>query len=592
MGGFSTSTSSLRRAYARFWPLIGSHKWSLVGSLFALFVSIGLRVLEPWPLKFVIDEVIDGGDASMLWVFAVAVVAITIGRAVAEYFNKVTLASVGNSVLAKVRNRLYRHLHGLSLRYHSESRGGDLVVRVISDVNMLRDALITAILPLIGSVLVIIGMLVLMFFMDWRLALLSLGALPIFWLGSVRLGRRIQEVAIMQRKREGAMAATAAESITAIKTVQALALEEAFAGVFIGKNDEARKADAKGARLSAGLERATDVVIAVATALVLYFGARMALNGSITAGELVVFLTYLRRLFNPLQDFAKYTGRIAKASAAADRVLDILDTTSEIADAPDAIAASSISGKLEFRDVSFSYPNSRCVLDSVSFSVPSGSCIALVGESGVGKSTIAALVMRLLDPIKGSVLIDDTDLRKYKIDSLRKQISVVLQESLLFSGTIRENIAYGANADFEDVLRAAKLANAHSFIERMQSGYDTLVGERGQTLSAGQRQRIAIARAAIRNTPILILDEPTVGLDEEGERLVQDALDQLSEGKTTLLITHDLVHAARADYIALLVDSKITEFGTHDELMAKAGRYAVLYRLQSPDIGRSNAANP
>ncbi|MDQ2987101.1 MAG: ABC transporter ATP-binding protein/permease [Armatimonadota bacterium] len=589
MRGLSASTSSLKRAYSRFWPLLGNQKAPLAGSLAALVFSIILRILEPWPLKFVIDEVIGRGDSSLLLFCAVAVVAISFSRAIAEYLNKVTLAVVGNTVLAKVRNQLYRHVQGLSLRFHSEARGGDLVVRVISDVNMLRDALVTAILPLIGSVLVVVGMLIFMLFMDWRLALLSLAALPVFWLASTRIGRKIQEVALFQRKREGAMAATASESITAIKTVQALALEEAFAGVFVGKNDEASKADAKGARLSAGLERATDIVIAIATALVLYFGAKMAVSGSITAGELIVFLTYLRRLFNPLQDFAKYTARVAKASAAADRVLEILDSTSEISDMPDAIPAAEIAGNVSFENVTFAYGTDGPVLQNITFFVPQGGSLALVGESGVGKSTLAALLMRLIDPNVGSVTIDGIDIRRFTVQSLRKQVSVVLQESLLFSGTIRENIAYGTNEQFQEVLRAAKLANAHSFIEKMPQGYETHVGERGQTLSAGQRQRIAIARAAIRKTPILILDEPTIGLDEEGERLVQDALYELSKGKTTILITHDLVHASKADRIALLSNARIVEVGGHEELMSIGGRYATLYRLQNPDIGRHNA---
>ena len=577
----------------RFWPYLRPEKLKLIGATLALIAIVGLRLLEPWPLKFVIDDVLQGGgDRTLLLYCALAIVVIIGLRSAADYANKVTLALIGNRVLAKVREQMYKHLQRLSLRYHSEARGGDLVIRVISDVNMLRDAAVTALLPLIGNVLVVIGMLALMLWMDWRLACLALIALPVFYFMNVRLGRRIREVASLQRRREGAMAATAAESLAGIKTVQALALEDAFARDFIGRNDEARKADARGARLSARLERTTDVVVAVATALVIYFGATMALEGALTVGELVVFLTYLRRLFNPLQDFAKYTGRLAKASAAAERVTSVLDQCSEVQNKPNAAIAPQFEGQIELEGVSFRYSDEGpWVLRDVNLSLLPGETIAFIGESGIGKSTLASLLLRLYDPVEGTILFDGRDIREFEIESFRKRVGCVLQESLLFSGTIRENIAFGVDATPEQVVAAAKLANADSFIEAMPQGYESVVGERGHTLSAGQRQRVAIARAALRETSILILDEPTTGLDEESERLVRAALSQLSKNRTTILITHDLKHAAEADRVALIAEGRLEQLSGPSDLTNGSGRYASLLRLVQEQGVESDAAS-
>lgn len=583
----------LNNAVLRFWPYLKAERLKLVGATLALIASVGLRLLEPWPLKFVIDDVLQGnGDRRLLLYCALSIVVIIGFRSAADYANKVTLALIGNRVLAKVREQMYKHLQRLSLRYHSEARGGDLVIRVISDVNMLRDAAVTALLPLIGNVLVVVGMLALMLWMDWKLACLALIALPVFYFMNVRLGKRIREVASLQRRREGAMAATAAESLAGIKTVQALALEDAFARDFIGRNDAARNADAKGARLSARLERTTDVVVAVATALVIYFGATMALEGALTVGELVVFLTYLRRLFNPLQDFAKYTGRLAKASAAAERVTSVLDQCSEVQNRPNATIAPRFEGEIELRGVSFRYSDDgQWVLRDINLSLQPGETIAFIGESGIGKSTAASLLLRLYDPVEGSILFDGRDIREFEIESLRKRIGCVLQESLLFSGTVHENIAFGVDATPEQVVAAAKLANAHSFIEAMPQGYASVVGERGHTLSAGQRQRIAIARAALRETSILILDEPTTGLDEENERLVRAALTQLSKGRTTVLITHDLKHAAQADRVLLITEGRLDEISSPGDLTNGSGRYASLFRLiENQEVGPDAAS--
>jgi ATP-binding cassette subfamily B protein len=563
----------------------------MAGSFAALLASVGLKLLEPWPLKWVFDSLlgtnrVDGATAVLVWA-AGAVVAVTALRAAAEYVSSVGFALAGNRVLTEVRIALFHHLQRLSLAYHAKARGGDLTVRVVGDVNMLKDVAATAVLPLAANVLVLAGMAVLMLVLEWRLALLALAPIPLYWLTTVRLTTRIREASRQQRAREGEMAATAAESLAAVKDVQALSLEDEFGARFAGRSRKSLQEGVRTARLTAALERRVDVIGALATALVLFFGARMALAGSLSPGELIVFLAYLKRSYNPLQDFAKYTGRLAKAAAAGERVLDVLSREPDVRDCPGAVPAGPFRGELRFENVDFCYDADRPVLRDINLTVPAGTTLAVVGPSGIGKSTLCGLVMRLFDPTAGRVLIDNRDVRDVTVASLRAQVSVVLQGGLLFAASVRDNVAAGAAA--ADVESAARLANAHEFVTRLPHGYDTVLGERGVTLSHGQRQRLAIARAAVRPTPVLILDEPTAGLDEESERTVVAALERLRAGRTTLLVTHDLRLAARCDRVVFLEHGRVVESGTHGELISLDGRYATVYRLQAQTAGGVHA---
>ncbi len=378
------------------------------------------------------------------------------------------------------------------------------------------------------------------------------------------------------------MAATAAETIGAIKVIQALCLEGRFAEGFLRRNHESQTEDVRTACLTAALGRSVAFLVAASTALVLWYGARLVLRKELTPGELLVFMTYLKNAFRPVRDLAKYTGRLVKATAAGERVIHLLEQRPDVRDLAGAVAAPPFRGELEFEGVDFAYEPGRRVLNQINFRVEPGQHVALVGPSGIGKSTLASLIIRLYDPTHGRVRIDGRDIREYTLTSLRSQIGVVLQDTLLFAATIGENIALGAEAPSrERIEAAARLANAQSFIEGLPEGYDTPVGERGVTLSGGQRQRIAIARAAIRNAPFLILDEAIIGLDEENERSVLDALVRLSRGRTTFWITHDLRLAARADVILYFEGGRILEQGTHRELMLAGGRYATLQGMQT-----------
>jgi ATP-binding cassette subfamily B protein len=590
------SLPGLRRIFAHLQPYARKQRVLIAGSFLALFVQVGLHSLEPWPLKFIFDHLLrvkrhsripsisalEGLDpTSMIALAALAIIVLSGLRAVADYLSTFGFAVVANRVLTEVRADLYRHLQSLSLSFHTKARSGDMIVRVIQDINMLKLITINGILPLTANLLIVLTMVGLMFWMHWKLALVALATLPFLWFWTARFVRRVQQAGRRLRQREAAMAATAAETVSAIQLVQALSLEGLFTRLFCNQNLEAQREDVKARRLTAALGRTVGFLIAISTALVLWYGASLVLQSELTPGELLVFMAYLRNAAKPMQEFGKYTGRIAKATGAGERVLDLLNRTPEVHDSPEAVPAPVLQGAVRFECVRFAYEPDQRVLEGVDFEVCPGQRVALVGPSGIGKSTLVNLLLRLYDPQAGRVLIDGRDIREYTLASLRSQISVVLQDTLLFAASVRENIGYGApDASVEAIEEAARLANAHEFIGALPQGYDTVLGERGVTLSGGQRQRLAIARAALRKAPVLILDEPTTGLDEENERAVLEALERLAKGRTTFFISHDLQLAARADLVLYLENGRVLEHGSPEKLMNGDGRYATLYRQQ------------
>ncbi|MBL4829341.1 MAG: ABC transporter ATP-binding protein [Aliivibrio sp.] len=587
--GLKQSVPGLIRFFSYILPYIKSNKWLIIGAFLSLFAQTLLRLLEPWPMKFIIDKLVepnsDSGNhlqllstldnAGYFATLAGVLVLITMLRALMTYLTTICMALAGNHIITSLRERLFSHLQALSPVFHQQQKSGDLVIRTISDIGLIKEVAITAAVPLIGNTLIFVSIMFVMLWLNWQLALLSLSTIPLLWFITKKKSQQIRTVARKNRKREGVMAATAAESINSIKSVQALTLEDRFSTIFSNANNKSLKEGVKSKRLIAGLQRSVDILIALSTALVLWYGALQVLNGLLSTGELLVFVYYLRRLFRPIRDFTKYSARLAKASAAGERVLDILERERDVKERKDATTAPHFTGAIQFKEVTFSYlSDEERALTEINLEIAPGQKVAIVGPSGSGKSTIIAMLLRLHDPQQGAIYIDGCDIRQYTLISLRQQVSIVMQDTALFATTISNNITIGLHEISDSrVIEAAKIADIHNFISSLPMGYETEMGERGLTLSVGQRQRIAIARAAIRESSLLVLDEATTGLDPLTEQSVNQSLAKLSSQRTTLIITHRKEVAQQCDCILFVREGQIIEQGTHDELMHIRGDY-------------------
>lgn len=585
------------RILQKFWPQICKRRFLLAGSFLALLTETGFRLLQPWPLKFIFDNVLipqAGVNSSitietyginpllLLGLLCLAIVLIAALEGTAAYLSTFGMALAATQILAEIRALLFSHVQRLSLSFHNQFRSGDLIVRVTNDVERLRVITIKTALPFVTNIITLIGMFGIMLWLNWELSLIAIAAFPLFVFMTNNLIRRIRSVTKKHRRSQGEIAATAAETIGAIKVVQALSLEETFRSHFSEQNEKNLHQGAQTYKLSAILGRTVQILAATATAIVLWRGSDLVLQQTLTPGELLVFMDYLKNAFKPMRQLAKQVTQLTKATASGDRVLDLLDNVPDVRDLPEAKDAPPLCGAVRFENVSFCHEPGRKILKNITLEVQPGQKIGVVGPSGSGKSTLISLILRLFDPQEGHILIDWQDIRSYKLESLRRQISVVLQDSVLFAVSIRDNIAYGTvGASEREIKRAAHLANAHDFIMELPEGYDTILSERGANLSGGQRQRIAIARAAIRRAPIVILDEPTTGLDSASEGAVGEALERLTEGLTTFYISHNLRLVEEADLILYIEKGCILERGTHAKLMELGGRYATLYQLQN-----------
>ena len=590
------------RILHKFWPQIRKRRLLISGSFLALLVETGLQLLEPWPLKFIFDlvlvpqinvnssefDLVSGLNPLVLLTFlALAIVVITALRSVASYLSTYGIALAAIQILTEVRANLYSHLQRLSLSFHNQFRSGDLIASVTYDIERLRIAVIKIALPLFTNILMLVGMLAIIFWLNWELALIALTVFPLFAFFTQRMISRIRSVARKHRKTQGAIANTTNETISAIKVVQVFFLHNQLESDFCQQNSKSLAQGAESLKLTALLQGTVKVLIALVMALVLWRGSQLVLQKALTPGDLLVFIDYLKNAFGPIRQLTKQIGQIAKATASGERVLDVLEYEHHVRDLPGAKKAHPFFGTVQFENVTFGYEHNRDTLTNLNFKVQPGQQVALVGPSGSGKSTLVSLILRLYDPVEGRILIDGEDIRSYKLDSLRQQTAVVLQESFLFAASVRENIAYGKlGASNQEVEAAARLANAHDFIIDLPDGYETILAEGGSNLSGGQRQRIAIARAAIRQAPIVILDEPTTGLDSASQRVVNKAFERLTQGKTTFIISHDLRAVENADVILYLERGRILESGTHNELMYLGGHYSTLYRLQTT-VGKS-----
>ncbi|MEZ5538158.1 MAG: ABC transporter ATP-binding protein [Thiolinea sp.] len=570
------------RLFRMFAPHLRPHRKQMLSAWVCMLGATAMYLLQPWPVKIIFDYILmPQGEvelpailqgmslsAMMGWI-AAAVLVVALLRGLFGYGQAYLTASVGQRVIASIRTRLFAHVQRLSRSFHDENHSGDLLLRLTGDIQLLRDLLVNSMLMVSERSLVMIAVAGVMLWMDWQLALVALTVLPALMLISFRVSGQIKQATRRQRRKESKTANILSETISSVDVIQAHAREDWEDERFARQHGASLQAGLRATRLEANLSRVVEVILAAGTAGVLWFGVQRVLAGALTPGDLLVFTAYLSTFYKPVRKLAALTSRMAKSSVCGERLLNILETEPEIRDALNARPAPALQGKITFRHVGFSYRNGKPVLRNSSFNIEPGQTVAVVGESGAGKSTIARLLLRFYDPQVGEILIDDTNIRNYTLDSLRRQIAIVLQEPHLFALSIRDNIAYGKpDATQEEIERAARMACADNFIRALPDGYGTILTERGASLSAGQRQRIAIARAMIRDTPIVILDEPMTGLDHSSEAEVQQALDRLTHGRTCLLVTHDIQAAHRCKQMLILKGNRILTAYNNPEMVS------------------------
>ncbi len=579
--------------------LLRPYRGSLLAILVAMLVQTAMSVAAPWPLKVVLDNVVgthhlparvaaflnpflsQSNKMSVAVVAAVVTVVIALIGAIASYVGNYYTTSVGQWVANDLRLRTYQHLQQLSLRYYSEHETGSLLSTITADVQTIQAFASSSTLGMLVDLLTIIAMLFVMFWLNWDFTLLVVALTPVMLLLISRFKKAVKKATREVRKQQSNIVQVVQQNLQSMRVVQAFGRqdleEEELSEVSKATVDAALRAR----KVKALLSPIVAVIVSLCTAFVLWRSSALILAGTMTAGSLTVFLYYLANFFKPVQDLAKMTNSIAQTAVGVERVRAILDADEVIPQKADAKEPPPFQGEIVFENVGFNYSTEAVVLKDVNFQIKTGQMVGIVGPTGSGKSTVVSLIPRFYDPSSGRILIDGVDIRDYTLGGLRNQIAYVLQETVLFRGTVADNIAYGrGGATRDEIVAAAKLANADEFIAKMPHGYDTMVGDRGDTLSGGQRQRIGIARAIIRNNPILILDEPTAALDTESEQLVIEALERLMKGRTVITIAHRLSTIRDAHNILVLKDGVVQEQGTHAELLARGGEYADLYRVQ------------
>ena len=575
-------------------PRIGT---LLIGTI-AVFVEAAANLAEPWPLKVVLDNVLKSKSGHtwmsqlvltasaadklviLKWA-ALAVLLIAAIGAVSNYTERYITASLGQWVMHDLRHTLYCHIQRLSLGFHNQKQTGDLITRLTTDIDAIQSFITSGLLGVLINGFTLVGMAAVMFFLNPRFTLIALSVAPLLFFVVFHYTRRIKKATRDVRRKEGEMVSVIQEVLSSMHVVKAFAGEEYEQRRLAEESRESVEIALKVRGLKVRLSPMVDMIIAAGTCLVLWFGGRMTLAGTLSAGSLVLFIWYLGRMYKPMRELAKTTDAYTRASVGYERIREVMETDRQIKDLPGARRAPAFRGRIELDGVTFGYSPGVPVLKHVSLTVEPGQVAALVGPTGAGKTTIINLIPRFYDPDSGAVTIDGVDVKLFQQESLRRQISFVLQDTLLFRAPVWYNIAYGKpGATRAEVVRSAVLANAHEFIGQMPDGYDTVIGERGVTLSGGQRQRIAIARAVIRDTPILILDEPGTGLDAASQQLVLEALDRLMARKTCIVIAHRLETIRSAHAIFVVDRGEIVERGTHEQLVRNGGLYSRLYNVQ------------
>ena len=585
--------------FSLIWSLLKPYRGSLVIILGAMLVQTAMSVAAPWPLKIILDNVVgehklapwlddflrpfmsSGTKMQIAAAAAIATALIALLGAAASYLANYYTTSVGQWVANDLRLRTYHHLQQLSLNYYNTHEMGTLLSTITADVQTIQNFASSSTLGILVDMFTIVAMLTIMFWLNWDFTLIAVAVTPFLLLLVSRFKKAVKKATREVRKQQSNVVAVVQQGLESMRVVKAFGRQDLEQEELSEVSKATVDAALKARKVKALLSPIVALTVSLCTAFVLWRSSSLILKGAMTAGALTVFLSYLTKFFKPVQDLATMTNTIAQTAVGVERVRAILEANDVIEERADAREPQPLKGEIKFENVAFAYNKDAPVLTDVNFEIKAGQMVGVVGPTGGGKSTIVSLIPRFYDPSAGKVSVDGVDIRDYKIHGLRNQIAYVLQETVLFRGTVADNIAYGrGSAARDEIVAAAKLANADEFIAKMPQGYDTMVGDRGDTLSGGQRQRIGIARALIRNNPILILDEPTAALDTESEQLVMEALERLMKGRTVITIAHRLSTIRNSDKIVVLKGGVVAEEGTHDELIAKGGVYAELYHIQ------------
>ncbi len=592
------------KSLSRVITVFGSHlkpfKLKLILSALALLGVSVMTLLRPWPLKVIFDYVLgssqisgDGFLAPLMALDPLTIILIAAGAVLAiaglngffEYAQSILAKTAGHGVTAAIRLQLFSHIQRLPQSYHDYRETGELLTRLTGDINLLQDLLVETVIRLFGQFVIIIGMLVVAFLLDWQLALVIIAVMPFFIIAAFKFSSEIKSAANRQREKYGKMVASMEETLSGISQVKVFT-QEKYRDKLIGKSiSRDFKAGLRATKLAANYARVVDFISAVGTAFVLLFGSYKALAGNISPGDLIIFVSYLRGIYRPVRTAANLSARIAKAIVRGEKIMEILEIEPEVKDREDAKSASGVKGDIIFENVNFSYNSNEHVLKNLSLQIPANKTTVIIGPTGAGKSTVAKLLLRLYDHQDGHIYIDGKNIENYKIKSLRKRITSLTQDVFLFRATIAENIAFGKpRATIDEIAEAARFAGADEFIDRLPDGYDTIVGEGGSTLSGGQRQRISFARATLRNSPVMIFDEPAAGLDIHAEKEAKDALAKLKGNHTLFIITHRLNFLDLADWAVFIRDGETMEEGEPLELLNKKDDF---YNFVSVEIERT-----
>ncbi|MBP2627232.1 MAG: lipid exporter, fused ATPase and inner rane subunit MsbA [Firmicutes bacterium] len=567
--------------YLRLLKYVKPYVKRMIVAIICIILAASANLYVPWILRDIIDEVLASKNMFMLNAIASGIVVVFFLRGVFFFGQTYLMSYIGQKVIIDIREAVYRHLQRLSLSYYEKRRTGQLMSYITNDVAAVQNALVESMIELVTEGMTLIGSLSVMFYLHWQLTLLTLITAPLVGQTMNVFGKKLRKSSALIQERAADITSVLQEGISSVRVIKSFAREDYEIERFKKQNHQNFRAQMKNSQIMATLTPIIEFTAAIGVTAIIWYGGREVINNNLTAGSLIAFLVYAVNLSNPIKRLSRVYGNIQKALAAAKRVFDVLDTQPEIEDMPGAKELAQIDGHVAFNNISFEYKPGEPALSGVQLAVQPGQVVAIVGPSGAGKTTIANLIPRFYDPTSGDITIDGIDIKTVTLKSLRQQIGIVPQETILFNGSVYSNILYGRlDAKQDEVVNAAKAANAHNFIMDMPDGYDTQIGERGSKLSGGQRQRISIARAILKNPRILILDEATSALDTESEKLVQEAVDKLMVGRTSFVIAHRLSTIKRANVILVMERGKLVEQGTHDELLALGGLYSKLYQVQ------------